>query len=143
MRAMYASDKCLRTSMYEGFKIENPKGCNQVTLHIDLLFLKPVLTVVYEDLLLDEFAERCPSCYCCSKCQLGCQCALTDEDEDATIMRVLGLDPTSENLRRAQEWRGKFVAEEVATMENDLRAEEDNASDEEDNASDEEDAVKL
>ena len=51
-------------------------------------------------------------------------------------MRVLGLDPTSDNMMRAQEWREKFVAEEVATMENDLSAEEDNASDEED-------AVKL
>ena len=62
--------------------------------------------------------------------------AMTNSEARDHLLGALGLDPTSDNMMRAQEWREKFVAEEVATMENDLRAEEDNASDEED-------AVKL
>merc|ERR1712192_80393 len=55
VRGIYSSEQCLRASLYQSFRIENP-------------------AVIYTDLLTTESQERCAKCNCCTNCQVTCNC---------------------------------------------------------------------
>ena len=72
-------------------------------------------SVTYEDLLsVDaDSQERCSPCNCCSKCQAACTCSASGENEDEVIMGILGIDPDSEIVKKAELFRKRFVEEEM------------------------------
>ena len=64
-------------------------------------------SVTYEDLLSVDAGsqERCLACNCCSKCQAACTCSASGENEDEVIMGILGIEPDSEIVKKAELFR--------------------------------------
>lgn len=99
-------------------------------------------SVTYDDLLPVDSQEICPGCNCCSKCQAACSCGASGENEDNVIMRILGIDPSSEVMQKAEQFRKRFVEEEEEMMKEDSDIEEEDQvgdDDEEERDGDEED----
>ena len=100
-----------------------------------MLISLPSCAVIYEDLLDAESQGGRLQSSCCSKCQdTSSTSGETVESEDEAILRILGIDISSEWLTKAQKDRQKFVEEEVAEME---EVEEETDKEEEDEIFDE------
>ena len=54
--------------------------------------------------------EGCVRCSCCTNCQAECGC-VGEEDEDQTILRVIGV-PLTAAIKQAEKKRQHFVLEE-------------------------------
>ena len=107
MRELFASEQCINQGLFDSFQIQNPEGV-QCSLYRGIM---TIFSVCYPDLV--PVGGRCEACWCCSKCSEKCQlescCA--SESKDDIVMRVLGIDRNSENIKRARAFK-RFVERE-------------------------------
>ena len=87
--------------------------------------------------------DRCALCSCCSNCQATCTCGAAGESEDNAIMRLLGIDPSSEVIKAAERFRQRFVREEEEEMKDSDEVDQDNEEEDDEGVSDDDAIVGV
>ena len=75
----------------------------------------PSISVTYPDIVSEE---QCEQCNCCTPCSKKCNCDQVPGESDVQqVLRILGIDCEDPKIHQAEQYRQKFVQEELSKIE--------------------------
>ena len=114
VKGAFSHGDCVRRSLFQSFKVDNVHGWLTKSGFLTTYYV-PSISVTYPDIVS---AERCEQCSCCTPCSERCNCdQVPGESEVQQVLRILGIDAEDPRIQQAEEFRHKFVQEELLKIE--------------------------